>query len=249
MVPWLRPRRMRDVSVVMIAEAMMRAISALSAKPAHSFNLHLPGHLHMPHMPHMLHMPHMPHGRHAVPVPHPHGQQSAAAPHAGRISISADHKPAPRCSSTSETSEIHRDHSESASASAEGHVSEIELCTTDDPSRVRLVFPAPFSGQQTVELYCSASNPGAADLGRLMQSGSENLTLLTSPPAWLQHELELPSPTGAETGSSLPASTSGRQLVRLTTSQLTLSLSLTLILTLTLTPILTLTRGAASHFR
>ena len=28
MVPWLRPRRMRDVSVVMIAEALMRAISA-----------------------------------------------------------------------------------------------------------------------------------------------------------------------------------------------------------------------------
>ena len=47
-------------------------------------------------------------------------------------------------------------------ASAEAHASEVELCTTDDPSRVRLVFPA----SSTVELYCSASNPGAAEVGR-----------------------------------------------------------------------------------
>ena len=51
-------------------------------------------------------------------------------------------------------------------ASGEGHASEVELCTTDDPSRVRLVFPAPDSHQQKVELYCSASNPGAAEVGR-----------------------------------------------------------------------------------
>ena len=158
MVPWLRPQRMRDVSVVMIAEAMMRAISAISAKPSTSFNLHLPGHLHLPD----LHLP----------------------GHRGRNSVAADHKPSPRDDHTSgsgrssgaaggepsSTSEIHRDHLEAASASAEGHISEVELCTTDDPSRVRLVFPAPDSQQQTVELYCSASNPGAAEVGPLAQS-------------------------------------------------------------------------------
>ncbi len=52
-----------------------------------------------------------------------------------------------------------------------------------------------------------------------MQSGSENLVLLTSPPAWLRRELECPSPTGADT-PYLPASAakSGRLPVRLITS-------------------------------
>ena len=109
MVPWLRPRRMRDMSLVMVAEAMMRAIPAISPKTSISFNP-------------------------SVNFRARHSASGAAQP-----SHSATG------SSTGKSGRLRR-RSVPSSEIAEIAEVDVELCTTDDPSRVSLVFPAADAG-------------------------------------------------------------------------------------------------------
>ena len=131
MVPWLRPRRMRDVSVVMIAEAMMRAISSTSAKPERLLARRW---------------------SQAFEAPNGRGRLSGAFEPAERSPAGGRAAAALTLSEASDTSEI----------------SEVELCTSDDPSRVRLVFPVAHAGGHVPAVRRVENGPGPRRRQRLM---------------------------------------------------------------------------------